>query len=101
VAVAACGGRGGGSTGLVAEAAARAELPNQFRIVGYEPESEEPLASAAELLRALADATRGGCQLAAFVFDTAGGDGSQLDRLRIFEAAHRALRETGPALVLV
>jgi DNA-binding CsgD family transcriptional regulator len=95
------GDPGSGKTRLVAEAAARAELPNQFRIVGYEPESEVPLASAAELLRALADATRGGGQLAAFVFDTAGGDGSQLDRLRIFEAAHRALRETGPALVLV
>jgi DNA-binding NarL/FixJ family response regulator len=95
------GDPGSGKSRLLAEAAARAELPNQLRIVGYEPESEVPLASASDLLRVLAEATPRGRQLGALVFDAGRKDASPLDPIRIFEAAHRALCAVGPALVLV
>jgi DNA-binding CsgD family transcriptional regulator len=95
------GDPGSGKSRLLAEAAARAELRNQFRIVGYEPESEVPLASASDLLRALAEATPQGRQLGALVFDAGREGASPLDPIRIFEAAHRASRAVGPALVLV
>lgn len=95
------GDPGSGKSRFLAEAAARAELPNQFRIVGYEPESEVPLASASDLLRALAEATPQGRQLGALVFDAEREEASPLDPIRIFEAAHRGLCAVGPALVLV
>jgi DNA-binding NarL/FixJ family response regulator len=95
------GDPGSGKSRLLAEAAAHAEPPNQFRIVGYEPESEVPLASASDLLRALAEATPQGRQLGALVFAAGPEDASPLDPIRIFEAAHHALCTVGPALVLV
>ena len=95
------GDPGSGKSRLLAETAARAELPNRFRIVGYEPECEVPLASASDLLRALAEATPHGRRLGALVFDAGREDASPLDPIRIFEAAHRALWAVGPALVLV
>src|SRR5690348_16149471 len=63
------GDPGSGKSRLLAEVAARAKLPNQFRLVGYEPESEVPLAPASDLLRALGQATAQGRQLGALVFD--------------------------------
>jgi DNA-binding CsgD family transcriptional regulator len=95
------GDPGSGKSRLLAEVAARAKLPNQFRLVGYEPESEVPLASASDLLRALGEATPQGRQLGALVFDAGREDASPLEPIRIFEAAHRALCAVGPALVLV
>jgi len=95
------GDPGTGKSRLLAEAATRAPLQNRFRVVGYEPEREVPLASASELLRALADPTPAGRRLEALVFGTARSDMSPLEPLRVFEAAHRALRLVGPALVLV
>jgi DNA-binding CsgD family transcriptional regulator len=92
---------GSGKSRLLAEAVARVELPNQFRIVGYEPASDVPLASTSDLLRALAEATPQGRDLEALVFDAGRGDTSPLDPIRIFEAAHRALCAAGQALVLV
>src|SRR6266568_5875402 len=62
------GDPGSGKSRLLAEAAARAAPPTQFRVVGYEPESEVPLASAAALLRALANVTPHGPGLEALVF---------------------------------
>jgi DNA-binding CsgD family transcriptional regulator len=94
------GDPGSGKTRLMAEAAARAALPALFRIVGYEPESEVPLASAADLLRALAGVTPHGQGLEALVFATE-PDAAPLEPIRVFEAAHRALSTVGPALVLV
>jgi DNA-binding CsgD family transcriptional regulator len=94
------GDPGCGKSRLLAEAAARANVPAPFRAVGYEPEREVPLASASDLLRALASSTAHGHRLDALVF-AAGSEDSPLEPLRIFEAAHRALRVAGPALVLV
>lgn len=94
------GDPGSGKSRLLAEAAAQARLPNRLRMVGYEPEREVPLASASDFLRALADPTPQARRLDALVF-AAGREESPLEPLRIFEAAHRALRAAGPTLVLV
>jgi DNA-binding CsgD family transcriptional regulator len=95
------GDPGSGKSRLLAEAAARAELRKQFRIVGFEPESEVPLAAASEFLRGLTGATPQGRQLEQLVFGAAPEDASPLEPIRVFESAHRAFRAVGPALVLV
>src|SRR5919201_6864832 len=84
------GDPGSGKSRILAETAARAALPSQFRIVGYEPESEVPFASAADFLQALAGATQQGRRLEALVFALE-KDAAPLDPIRVFEAAHRAL----------
>jgi DNA-binding CsgD family transcriptional regulator len=94
------GDPGSGKSRLLGEAAARADVPNQFRVVGFEPESGVPLAAASEFLRALAAATPHGCRLEELVFGAA-PDTSPLEPVRVFEAVHRAFRAIGPALVLV
>jgi DNA-binding CsgD family transcriptional regulator len=93
------GDPGSGKSRLLAETAARVRSRHLFRVVGYEPESEVPFASAAELLKALADGPQGR-RLDALVFG-ADEQASPLEPLRVFEAAHRALRAVGPAIVLV
>jgi DNA-binding CsgD family transcriptional regulator len=95
------GDPGSGKSRLLAEATARASVPTRFRVVGYEPERQVPLASAVELLRGLTSASPAGRRLEALVFDVGAEEGSVLEPVRVFEAAHRALREVGPALVLV
>jgi hypothetical protein len=72
------GDPGSGKSRLLAEAAARARLPNRFSVVGYEPESEVPLASVSDLLRALADATPQARRLGALVFGRADEEASPL-----------------------
>jgi DNA-binding CsgD family transcriptional regulator len=95
------GDPGSGKSRLLVETAERARLRNRFRVVGYEPERDVPLAAASELLRVLGDVTPQGRRLEAIVFGPGRKDESPLEPLRIFEAAHRALRVLGPALVLV
>jgi DNA-binding CsgD family transcriptional regulator len=109
VARAACGGEvaaavvvgdaGTGKSRLLAEAADRIDSVRVFRVVGYEPERQVPLAAASDLLRALVDAPAGR-QLGVLLFDPA-RESSALEPMRVFEAAHYALRAIGPALVLV
>jgi DNA-binding CsgD family transcriptional regulator/tetratricopeptide (TPR) repeat protein len=94
------GDPGTGKSRLLTEAAARAELPKEFRVVGYEPERDVPLAAASEFLRALTD-ERHGRRLGALLFEADPKEASPLDPIRIFEAAHGALRTVGAALVLV
>jgi DNA-binding CsgD family transcriptional regulator len=95
------GDPGAGKSRLLAEAAASAEISDRFEIIGYEPERQVPLAAAVDLLRALADAGPAGRQLSALVFEGLSEEASALEPMRIFEAAHRALRTVGPALLLV
>ena len=102
--VAACivlGDPGSGKSRLLGEAAARAEVPNQFRVVGFEPESAVPLAAASEFLRALATASPDGRRLEELMFGAPTDEISPLEPVRVFEAAHRAFRAVTPALVLV
>ena len=73
------GDPGSGKSRLLGEAAARTELRNQFRVVGFEPESEVPLAAASEFLRALTSATPQGGQLEKLVFGSALEDASPLE----------------------
>jgi DNA-binding CsgD family transcriptional regulator len=94
------GDPGSGKSRLLAEAAGQAPLSNRFRVFGYEPEREVPLAAAADLLLALA-ATAGARGLEALLLGDAREEAAALQPLRIFESAHRALRMVGPALVLV
>jgi DNA-binding CsgD family transcriptional regulator len=95
------GDPGSGKSRLLGEAAARTELPTHFRVVGFEPEAEVPLAAVSELLRALAGATPQGRRFEELVFGAAPEDASPLEPIRVFESAHRALQAVGPALVLV
>jgi DNA-binding CsgD family transcriptional regulator len=92
---------GSGKSRLLAEATGRAPLSNRFRVVGYEPEREVPLAAASDLLVALAGMAPTANGLEALLFGDAREEAAALQPLRIFESAHRALRMVGPALVLV
>ncbi len=95
------GDPGSGKSRLLAEATARIRVTSVFRVVGYEPESDVPLAAASELLRSLAGAGLDGHRLDGLLLGDANGENSPLEPVRIFEAAYRALRAAGPALVLV
>src|SRR5215213_1600906 len=77
------GDPGSGKSRLLVEAAAQARLPNLFSVVGYEPESEVPLASVSDLLRALADATPQARRLEALVFGRADEEASPFEPLRV------------------
>src|SRR5438552_1225173 len=92
---------GSGKSRLLAEAAGRAPLSNRFRVVGYEPEHEVPLAAASDLLLALVGMAPTAHRLEALLFGDNREEAAVLQPLRIFESAHRALRMVGPALVLV
>jgi DNA-binding CsgD family transcriptional regulator len=91
------GDPGSGKSRLLAEAAPRLAPQDQVRIAGYETERDVPLAAASPLLRALAEAPRGGPTLDRLVFEA----DSQLEPVRIFEAAHRASRELEPLVLFV
>jgi DNA-binding CsgD family transcriptional regulator len=93
------GDAGCGKSRLLAEAADRSALARVFRIIGYEPERQVPLAAASDLLLALV-AAPAGRQLGVLLFDTA-RERSALEPMRVFEAAHHAVRAVEPALVLV
>jgi DNA-binding CsgD family transcriptional regulator len=93
------GDPGSGKSRLLAELAQRTEPANHFRVVGYEPERQVPLAAAADMLRTLGE-TPAGHRLRSLVFES-GEERSALEPVQVFEAAHRALRPIESALVLV
>jgi DNA-binding NarL/FixJ family response regulator len=95
------GDAGSGKSRLLREAAAQTDVPSHFRVVGFEPESEVPLAGASEFLRALSTATSYGRRLGELVFGAAPEAASPLEPVRVFESAHRAFGDIGPALLLV
>lgn len=88
---------GGGKSRLLAEVIATSPMP-VGRVHGFEPTQAVPLAAARELLRRLARVPGAGTELDRLV---AAPERGSLDALRIFEAAHLALRGHGPLLVAV
>jgi DNA-binding CsgD family transcriptional regulator len=91
---------GSGKSRVLAEIVDQVEPANRFRVIGYEAERQVPLASAADLLRGLTALAPVGRRLDAVVFDP-GDEGSVLEPVQVFEAAHRALRRAGATLILV
>lgn len=91
------GDPGSGKTRLLAEAVSGAAIGRRFRVVGYESEQHVPLAAAADLLRKLG--TGGNSLLERALHG--GHESSALEPIRIFEAAHRAVRELVPVLLVV
>jgi DNA-binding CsgD family transcriptional regulator len=89
---------GSGKSRLLAEARRRMRLPHAVAVVGYEAERGVPLSAASQLLRRLSEIADEGHPLEAVLFPA---DRSALDRLRLFEACHRAFRHLHPALLLV
>lgn len=90
---------GSGKSRLLAEARAETALPETYTVSGYEAERHVPLAAASGLLRALAETRPHGAQLDGLLH--AGRAPSELEALRLFEAAHRAFRAASPALLVV
>jgi DNA-binding CsgD family transcriptional regulator/tetratricopeptide (TPR) repeat protein len=95
------GDPGSGKSRLLAEVVARVDIEPKLRVGGYEPERLVPFAGASELLRTLgqgegAEARR----LRTLLYERSAHD-SGLEPLRVLEAAHRCLRDIGPALVAV
>lgn len=90
---------GSGKSRLLAQARAESALPETYAVSGYEAERHVPLAAASGLLRALAESRPQGAQLDGLLHG--GRAPTELDSLRLFEAAHRAFREPSPALLVV
>lgn len=91
------GDPGSGKSRLLAELSSGSPMPVE-RVHGFEPTQAVPLAAARELLRRLARVPGAGADLDRLVVAREQGP---LDALRIFEAAHLALRRHGPLLVIV
>lgn len=99
---------GAGKSRLLAEVRTGATETRWLAVVGFETESNVPLAAAAGLLRALAAVPERGMVVDALAFGPKGGGsaaerstGATLEPLRLFEAAHRALATAGPAVLVV
>jgi len=95
------GDPGSGKSRLLAEVAAGTMTASCLWVVGYEPERHVPLASVAEVLKALCNAGAAGRRLEALVFEATPDARSALEPVRVFEAVHRALRAHGPAFIAV
>ena len=75
-------------------------MPSRFRVIGYEPARQVPLASAADLLRTLTKLGPAERQLGILMLDS-GEERSSLEPVQVFEAAHRVVRPFDSVLVLV
>jgi DNA-binding CsgD family transcriptional regulator len=90
---------GSGKSRLLAEAQDRVALRERVSIIGYEPERTVPLAAAASLLRRLTQVPGDGVRLESLLFRPE--EAGALEPVRLFEAAHRALRALGRALLVI
>jgi DNA-binding CsgD family transcriptional regulator/tetratricopeptide (TPR) repeat protein len=101
VAAVVVGDPGCGKSRLLAEVVARVDIEPRLRVRGYEPEREVPFAGASDLLRTLAEGEGAEARRLRSLLYERSTDDSGLEPLRVLEAAHRCLREIGPALVSV
>lgn len=98
---------GSGKSRLLAEASRLAPQSTVLSVAGFEAERQVPLAAAGALLRVLAQVPDHGEGLDVLFLDRGRGrrrslrSSGQLEPLRIFEAAHRALDGLGRALLLI
>ena len=99
---------GSGKSRLLSEARKAIPRIRSFAVVGFESESQVPLAAAAGLVRALSERGEHGRVLHALVFGGANRgagpevpDHGPLEPLRIFEAAHRALDADEATLLVI
>jgi DNA-binding CsgD family transcriptional regulator len=101
VAAVVVGDPGSGKSRLLAEVVARADIETKLQVGGYEPERQVPFAGASDLLRTLAQGNGTEARrLRSLLYERSAHD-SRLEPLRVLEAAHRCLREVGPAYVAV
>jgi DNA-binding CsgD family transcriptional regulator/tetratricopeptide (TPR) repeat protein len=101
VAAVVVGDPGCGKSRLLAEVVARVDIETRLRVRAYEPEREVPFAGASDLLRTLAQGRGAEARrLRSLLYERSTHD-SGLEPLRVLEAAHRCLRDVGPALVSV
>jgi len=89
---------GSGKSRLLAEARRATDLTH-IDVIGFEPERRVPLAAAAELLRKLTEVPEHGPRLDALLLHSDAA--YALEPVRIFEAAHRALRAVEPVLLAI
>ena len=99
---------GSGKSRLLSEARKAIPRVRSLAVVGFESESQVPLAAAAGMIRELSVHGEHGRVLGALVFGRAPGESERetsdpgpLDPLRIFEAAHRALGASETTLVVI
>lgn len=90
------GDPGSGKTRLLAQAESISSAERRFHVRGYEAEARVPLGAGAGLLRALGE--HGDPILERLLEGSS--ERSALEPLRIFESAHRALRDQLPALLV-
>ena len=95
------GDPGSGKTRLLAEASARVDVANRFRVDGYETEQHIALGAASGFLRELARVEGDGRMLQELVFQASGLETSVIEPVRVFEIAHHALGDRQPALLLM
>lgn len=95
------GDAGSGKSRLLAEVCSRVDVPNRFRLAGYEAERQVPLAAVGRLLRALSKQGAEGDRLAVLLYEAAHESESALEPMRVLEAANRAMHAFEPALLVL
>jgi DNA-binding CsgD family transcriptional regulator/tetratricopeptide (TPR) repeat protein len=101
VAAVVVGDPGSGKSRLLAEVVARVDIEPKLRLGGYEAERQVPFAGASDLLRTLAQSPGTEARrLRSLLYEQSTHDAG-LEPLRVFEAAHRCLRDVGPTLLSV